>query len=38
MREALAALDLGALREEEMARIRRIGDHVHADFKGHFFR
>ena len=38
MREALAALDLGPLTEEEMARIRRIGDHVHADFKGRFFR
>jgi hypothetical protein len=38
MQEALAALDLGPLKEEELARIRRIGDHVHADFKGHFFR
>jgi aryl-alcohol dehydrogenase-like predicted oxidoreductase len=38
MQEALAALDLGALSEEELARIRRIGDYVHADFKGRFFR
>jgi len=38
MREALAALDLGPLTEEERARIRRIGDHEHADFKGRFFR
>jgi aryl-alcohol dehydrogenase-like predicted oxidoreductase len=37
MKEALAALDLGPLREEELVRIRRIGDHVHADFKGFFF-
>jgi aryl-alcohol dehydrogenase-like predicted oxidoreductase len=30
MREALKALDLGPLGEDEMARIHRIGDHVHA--------
>jgi hypothetical protein len=30
MREALRALELGPLAPEEMARIRRIGDHVHA--------
>ena len=28
MDEALTALDLGPLREEEMERVRRIGDHV----------
>ncbi len=33
MREALKALDLGPLSEEEMARIRRIGDHVHANYR-----
>jgi aryl-alcohol dehydrogenase-like predicted oxidoreductase len=29
MDEALRALDLGPLSEEEMARVRRIGDYVH---------
>ena len=29
MREALRALDLGPLHEEEMDRLRRIGDYVH---------
>jgi aryl-alcohol dehydrogenase-like predicted oxidoreductase len=33
MREALAALELGPLSEEEMARVRRIGDYVHARYK-----
>ena len=33
MREALKALDLGLLSEEEMARARRIGDHVHAKYR-----
>jgi len=37
MQEALTALDLGPLGEEELPRIRRIGDHVHSDFKGFFF-
>jgi aryl-alcohol dehydrogenase-like predicted oxidoreductase len=37
MQEALAALDLGPLGEEERAHIMRIGDHVHTDFKGFFF-
>jgi aryl-alcohol dehydrogenase-like predicted oxidoreductase len=36
MREALSALDLGPLSEEEMARIRRIGDHIHAKYKRPF--
>jgi aryl-alcohol dehydrogenase-like predicted oxidoreductase len=30
MREALRTLDLGALSQEELERMRRIGDHVHA--------
>jgi aryl-alcohol dehydrogenase-like predicted oxidoreductase len=30
MREALEALELGPLSSEEMARVRLIGDHVHA--------
>ena len=38
MQEALSALDLGPLSEEELARIKRIGDYVHASFKGYFFR
>ena len=29
MRQALAALDAGPLNEDELARARRIGDHVH---------
>jgi aryl-alcohol dehydrogenase-like predicted oxidoreductase len=33
MREALSALELGPLRGEEMARARRIGDHVHAKYR-----
>jgi aryl-alcohol dehydrogenase-like predicted oxidoreductase len=33
MREALKALDLGPLSEEELARIRRIGDHVHTHYR-----
>ena len=33
MREALRALDLGPLSEEELARIKRIGDHVHANYR-----
>ena len=36
MREALLALDLGPLSEEEMARMRRIGDHIHARYKRPF--
>jgi aryl-alcohol dehydrogenase-like predicted oxidoreductase len=36
MREALLALDLGPLSPEEMARMRRIGDHIHAKFKRPF--
>src|SRR4030042_4387038 len=33
MREALKALDLGPLSEEELARTRRIGDHVHTNYR-----
>ncbi len=36
MREALRTLDLGALSQEELERMRRIGDHVHAH-TGRFF-
>ncbi len=36
MREALRALDLGPLSEEEMARIRRIGDHIHENHRRMF--
>lgn len=36
MREALRALELGPLAPEEMARIRRIGDHVHAHHRRFF--
>jgi len=36
MREALLALDLGPLSQEEMARMRRIGDHIHANYKRPF--
>ncbi len=34
MEEALRALDLGPMTEEEVAWMRRIGDHVHASGKG----
>lgn len=33
MREALNALDLGPLSDQEMARVRRIGDYVHDHYK-----
>ena len=33
MREALKALDLGPLSDEEMVRVRRIGDYVHDHYK-----
>jgi aryl-alcohol dehydrogenase-like predicted oxidoreductase len=33
MREALKALDLGPLSDEEMVRVRRIGDYVHDRYK-----
>ena len=33
MREALKALDLGPLSDEEMTRVRRIGDYVHDHYK-----
>jgi aryl-alcohol dehydrogenase-like predicted oxidoreductase len=36
MREALAALELGPLSAEEMSRMRRIGDHIHAHHKRPF--
>ncbi len=36
MQEALRTLDLGPLGEEELERMRRIGDHVHAH-TGRFF-
>jgi aryl-alcohol dehydrogenase-like predicted oxidoreductase len=29
LREALATLDLGPLATEDLARMKRIGDHVH---------
>jgi hypothetical protein len=29
MKEALRSLELGPLPEEELARLRKIGDHVH---------
>ena len=35
MREALRTLDLGSLSEEELERMRRVGDHVH-DHTGKF--
>jgi predicted aldo/keto reductase-like oxidoreductase len=33
MQEALKALDLGPLSEEEMVRVRRIGDYVHNHYR-----
>jgi len=33
MREALKALDLGPLSDEEMVRVRRIGDYVHDHYR-----
>jgi aryl-alcohol dehydrogenase-like predicted oxidoreductase len=36
MREALSALELGPLSEDEMTRMRRIGDHIHARYKRPF--
>jgi aryl-alcohol dehydrogenase-like predicted oxidoreductase len=36
MREALSALDRGPLDDEEMVRMRRIGDHIHAKHKRPF--
>jgi predicted aldo/keto reductase-like oxidoreductase len=33
MREALKALDLGPLSDEEMVRVRQIGDYVHDHYK-----
>ena len=33
MREALKAMDLGPLSDEEMIRVRRIGDYVHEHYK-----
>jgi len=33
MREALTALELGPLSDGEMARVRRIGNYVHANYK-----
>ena len=36
MREALKSLEMGPLDEEEIDRVRRIGDHVHAN-SGKFF-
>jgi len=38
MREALAALQLGPLSEEEMARMQRIGDYIHSHHKHPFAR
>ena len=36
MKEALKAAELGALDEEAMARVKKIGDHVHQTAKGYF--
>lgn len=36
MRQALSALDKGPLSEEEMARVKKIGDHVHQRGPGLF--
>lgn len=36
MREALKALDAGPLPPEELERVRRIGDHVHANHRRFF--
>jgi aryl-alcohol dehydrogenase-like predicted oxidoreductase len=36
MRESLAALELGPLSDEEMARMRRLGDYIHAKYKRPF--
>ena len=36
MQEALKTLELGPLDEKTMARVRRIGDHVHKTAKGYF--
>lgn len=36
MREALSALDLGPLSEEEMAQMKRIGDHIRDNYKRPF--
>jgi len=33
MREALKALHLGPLSDDEMVRVRRIGDYVHDHYK-----
>jgi aryl-alcohol dehydrogenase-like predicted oxidoreductase len=33
MREALKARDLGPLNDEEMVRVRRIGDYVHNHYR-----
>ncbi|MBF0529646.1 MAG: aldo/keto reductase [Deltaproteobacteria bacterium] len=33
MQEALTALDLGPLSEEELARMRRLGDYIHANHR-----
>ena len=33
MRAALPALELGALNEDDMARMKRIGDHIHRSSK-----
>ena len=37
MREALNALDLGPLSDEERARVRRIGDYVRDHYKKFIF-
>jgi aryl-alcohol dehydrogenase-like predicted oxidoreductase len=36
MRQALRILELGPLNKDEMERMKRIGDHVHAN-TGKFF-
>ena len=36
MRQALSALEAGPLSEAEMARVKKIGDHVHRHAGGFF--
>jgi hypothetical protein len=36
MQEAIAALDAGPLEPDEVARMRRIGDHVYGRYRPNF--
>ena len=36
MRQALKALQLGPLSGDELTRVQRIGDHVHANYRRFF--